>query len=134
MSELTKVISARVPIDVANMFDAIAKEKGVTKSSILVDALTQAPNTSVNASMLAKGGKVAVIPKLATTPFPDELKGLLSIGGGLGTGLIVYNVLEAFLPDDGRWSDEKRNAISTLGATAAGLLGFLTIDSFVNKK
>jgi len=133
MSELTKVISARVPIDVANMFDAIAKEKGVTKSSILVDALTQAPNTSVNASMLAKGGKVAV-PKLATTPFPDELKGLLSIGGGLGTGLIVYNVLEAFLPDDGRWTDEKRNAISTLGATAAGLLGFLTIDSLVNKK
>lgn len=130
---LTKVISARVPIDVANMFDAIAKEKGVTKSSILVDALTQAPNTSVNASMLAKGGKVAVIPKLAT-PFPDELKGLLSIGGGLGTGLIVYNVLEAFLPDDGRWTNEKRNAISTLGATAAGLLGFLTIDSLVNKK
>jgi hypothetical protein len=128
MSELTKVISARVPIDVANMFDAIAKEKGVTKSSILVDALTQAPNTSVNASMLAKGGK------LATTPFPDELKGLLSIGGGLGTGLIVYNVLEAYLPNDGRWTDEKRNAISTLGATAAGLFGFLTIDSLVNKK
>jgi hypothetical protein len=104
----TKVISARVPLDVYAMLDNISTTTGVAKNKIISDMVrssTTAPKV------------IAVQP---IKPMPKVLKNTLIGVGGMGVGYIVYQLLQEHLPKYNFSQDEIDN-ISALGAIASGL-------------
>lgn len=104
----SKVLSARVPVDVHEMFTKMCKQEGVTTSTYIQNIVTNPPPMSTS---LAKGGQVEV-PEIMNT----ALAGL----GGAGVGKLVYNILLNGLPDD-RLDLEQRQLIALLGGISAGL-------------
>jgi len=112
MSEISRVVSARVPADVAEMFENLCKTNGVSVSDGLRNMILK-PST---------GNSVVDNIKV-----PDNLSMLLISVGGLAVGTMVYAALNEHLPDDGRIDPKLREmlcfvgAIATAGATAYGL-------------
>lgn len=109
----TKTISARVPLDIAEMVENACKHKGVNKSQLITNLITQAPSKQ----NFSDGGTVT----LAKNPMPEEVRHLLSAGGGLGVGLLVHNVLDEYLPMDKFDNEQIRKDIILLAAIAVGM-------------
>ena len=109
----TKTISARVPLDIAEMVENACKHKGVNKSQLITNLITNAPNQP-----MARGGAVKTMD---VSSMPDEIKAILSAGGGLGVGMLVHNVLEEHLPYDRFKNDEVRENVIMLCAIAVGM-------------
>jgi hypothetical protein len=111
----TKTISARVPLDIAEMVENACKHKGVNKSQLITSLITQAPNKP----NMAQGGVVA--KTMNVDSMPEEVRHLLSAGGGLGVGLLVHNVLDEYLPTDKFDNEQIRKDIILLAAIAVGM-------------
>ena len=121
--EKTVVISARVPVDIAKMIKTGAKTQGITPSKYISNHITSTPKKFNN------GGNISVV----NHELPDEIKQVLSAVGGLGVGVLVYNVLNTYLPKDTMDKDTREN-VALLGAVAGGLVGLLALDSILRKK
>jgi hypothetical protein len=105
----SKVISARVPIDIAEMFETQAKAKGLTKSKMLQNIITNPPTLNVY-----KGGGEIV-------ELPDELGPLLTAVGGVGIGLLIFKAVNNAL-DHNVYSENERMMIAGASALAGGML------------
>lgn len=121
--EKSVVISARVPVDVAQMIKNGAKTQGISPSKYISNFVTYTPQK------LNKGGNIAIV----NHELPEEIKQVLSAVGGLGIGILVYNVLKNYLPTD-TMDKETRENVALLGSVAGGLVGLLALDSLLNKK
>jgi hypothetical protein len=119
----TKVISARVPVDVANMVENACKQSGMSKSAYIIELVTK-PSTKV----MKQGGNV-----VESIHVPDELNEMLSAVGGVGVGVLVYKILQVYLPKD-KFTEEDRKTISLLGAVGAGMVGFLAMNKALSKR
>ena len=108
----TKTLSVRVPIDVANNIENLCKQRGISKNVLLQECIASEGVVGVN--HFGNGGSVARI-----NPMPEEITALLSVVGGVGTGTLVYHLLNNNLPQT--WSEDKRKATATICAIASGL-------------
>ena len=108
----TKVISARVPLDVYAMLETLSKQQGLSKNKIVGDLIS----TSATTPSVLSVGK----PSIKVKPMPKILKNALVGVGGLGVGYIVYELLQEHLPKYNFSTDEVDN-ISSFGAIATGL-------------
>lgn len=117
----TVVISARVPVDIANMIKRTCETQNLTTSKYLQKIALQ-PSTPIK------------IENRHTDTFnlPKEVKPILSVAGGLGIGTIVYNILMNNLSDDKFTSEQKQN-ISILCAIASGIGGLIAVDKLLEK-
>ena len=108
----TKTLSVRVPIDVANNIENLCKQRGITRNAMLQEVIASEGYVGVN--QFKNGGSVARI-----SPMPEEIISMLSVVGGVGTGTLVYHLLNNNLPQT--WSEDKRKATATICAIASGL-------------
>ena len=108
----TKKLSVRVPIDVANNIENLCKQRGITRNAMLQEVIASEGYVGVN--QFKNGGSVARI-----SPMPEEIITMLSVVGGVGTGTLVYHLLNNNLPQT--WSEDKRKATATICAIASGL-------------
>jgi|688.fasta_scaffold332154_1 hypothetical protein len=108
----TKVISARVPLDVYAMLETLSKQQGQSKNKIVGDLIS----TSAMTPSLLSTGK----PTIKVKPIPLMLKNVLIGVGGAGVGYIVYELLQKHLPNY-NFTTEEVNDISALAAIASGL-------------
>ena len=58
---------------------------------------------------------------------------MLSAVGGVGVGVLVYKILQVYLPKD-KFTEEDRKTISLLGAVGAGMVGFLAMNKALSKR
>jgi hypothetical protein len=119
------VISARVPVDIANMIKQSCKTQNLTTSKYLQQIVKQ-PSTTPK---LSKGG--IVVPS-NNVDIPKELKPILTAVGGIGVGTIVYKLLKTYLPDD-KFTEEQKENISLLCAIASGIGGLIAIDKLLER-
>ena len=110
----TKTISARVPVDVYEMVENTCKHKGLNKSQLIQDLITQAPSKQ----SMKVGGEVA---NVTGSTMPEEIRHMLSAAGGLGAGLLVYNVLDEHLPSERFQSEEMKRDVMILCSIAVGM-------------
>jgi hypothetical protein len=118
----TATISIRVPEDLKAMIQGICENKGITMTDYCVTSLTPLsqtpPVSAVALQKMDRGGKVE--------PFevPDNLTNALSILGGLGVGIIVYNSLKKSLAKNSpEWTEEKIEGISIIAGIGSSILG-----------
>ena len=121
----TVVISARVPVDIANMIKHSCKTNNMTTSKFLQN-MVENPSTSIKK---ANGGNVIIADNVQ---LPHMAKGLLSAVGGVGAGTIVYKLLQAHLPKD-LFTQDEIDGISIVGAIAGGLGGLIAVDKLIEK-
>ena len=114
MEKLTRTISARVPLDVADMFDKLAEAKGFTKSKYMTSMITSPQAHEV--TTFAIGGQVAT----EFTTVPDEIKDVLSAFGGVAVGVLLYRVVNDAL--NPRYDKNERMLMAGACAIAGGLL------------
>ena len=112
MEKLTRTISARVPLDVADMFDKLAEAKGLTKSKYMTSMITSPQAHEV--TTFAIGGQVA-------TEVPDEIKDVLSAFGGVAVGVLLYKVVNNAL-NPKAYDENERMLMAGACAIAGGLL------------
>ena len=119
---MSTTISARIPIDVAEMINKAAKKQGITKSAYISNLVTNPP------MVMEKGG-----PVLKPYKMPEEYLGMLSTIGGLGVGAIVYQVLKTYLPKD-KFEEHQIESIAIASAFAGGIVGGIGIQNLLSKK
>lgn len=114
----SKIISARVPEDVAELLDKACKRSGESRNAYLgriissVDTSKPTNDLQVERSM------------------PDVTKTLISALGGVGAGTIVYKILDSHLPRD-RWEDDERQSIVNISTIAAALIAGVGIHQLL---
>lgn len=118
----TATISIRVPEDLKKMIQDICDTKGVTITDYCVTSLTPIkqvpPVSAVALQKLDRGGKVAQFE------VPENLTNVLSVIGGLGIGIIVYNALKSSLKDNKKeWTEEKIEAVSIIAGLGSSVIG-----------
>jgi hypothetical protein len=116
----TKIMSVRVPLDVADMIENTCKSRGITRNALLSECLASQGRLSIN--KMAKGGQ---------TMMPDELNQVLSAVGGVAIGTTVYHILDNELPKE--WDKETKNLVSFLGAVAGGLAAVYGIHKLLQE-
>jgi hypothetical protein len=121
----TVVISARVPVDVANMIKQACKHENITTSKYL-QKIVESPSTTPK---MINGG---ILTSSDSFEIPKEIKTILSAFGGVGVGTLVYNLLQRHLPND-RFTEEQRDNISVLCAIASGVGSIIAIDKLLEK-
>ena len=120
----TKTLSVRVPIDVANNIENLCKQRGITRNAMLQEVIASEGYVGVN--QFKNGGSVARI-----NPMPEEITALLSVVGGVGTGTLVYHLLNNNLPKT--WTEDKRKATATICAIASGLGMLFALEKATRK-
>lgn len=120
----TTTISARVPVDVANMLKYSCKKNGMNMSKYL----TQIATSPQNNNSLAPGGLVNV----DNIELPSEIKTVLSALGGAGVGLLVYKLIKVYMPRD-KFEDDTIENIALLSGIASGLGSVIAIDKLIKK-
>lgn len=121
----TVVISARVPVDIANMIKRTCETQNLTTSKYLQKIALQPSTPQIKAS---KG----LVVQQNTFSLPKEIKPILSVAGGVGVGTLVYNVLMNNLPSD-KFTEEQKENIALLGALASGVVGLIAVDKLLEK-
>ena len=124
MNPKTTTISARVPVDVANMLKHSCKQNGMNMSKYLTAIAT----TPQNNNSLASGGLVNV----DNVELPSEIKTVLSALGGAGIGLLVYKLIKAYMPRD-KFEDDTIENIALLSGIASGLGSVIALDKLIKK-
>lgn len=109
----SKVISARVPLDVALAFEKACKQRGTSKSKYLTEIMST-PNYEVR--KLNKGGQIDT-----TYGLPEGVSEILSGAGGLLVGTLVFKSIKLGLQGKPQYSEEDINLYAILGAVAVGL-------------
>ena len=120
----TKTLSVRVPIDVANNIENLCKQRGITRNAMLQEVIASEGYVGVN--QFKNGGSVARI-----SPMPEEIITMLTVVGGVGTGTLVYHLLNNNLPQT--WSEDKRKATATICAIASGLGMLFALEKATRK-
>jgi hypothetical protein len=119
----SRVISARVPVDVADLFNKACKQKGLTKSSYMVELMS-----TPGLPMKMKGGG-----EVASIDVPEELKEILTAVGGVGIGFLVFKIITAYMPKD-KYTKNEINVYAAIGAVAAGFASAYGINKLMNEK
>ncbi len=125
MDSKTTTISARVPVDVANMLKHSCKQNGMNMSKYLTQIATRPQNNN----SLAVGGLINV----DNIELPSEIKAVLSALGGAGVGLLVYKLIKVYMPRD-KFEDDTIENIALLSGIASGLGSVIAIDKLISKK
>ena len=118
----TTTISARVPVDVANMLKHSCNKNGVSMSKYLTHIVTTPNANSVSSEGL-------LIDK---TELPSEIKTVLSTLGGAGIGLLVYKLVKAYMPKD-EFEEGVIESVAVLCAFASGIGSVVAIDKLIRK-
>jgi len=113
----SKVISARVPLDIAEMFEKTCKQRGITKSKYLVDHIT-----SPGIQTFDNGGIVEL---------PSEVGDLLSVVGGTGIGLLLFRIVNNGLKEKD-YTENERLLFAGTCAIAGGLLSGSLLKQITN--
>jgi hypothetical protein len=124
MNPKTTTISARMPVDVANMLKNSCKQNGMTMSKYLTAIATTPQN---NASL----GSVGLVD-VDNIELPSEIKAVLSALGGAGIGLLVYKLIKTYMPRD-KFEDDTIENIALLSGIASGLGSVIAIDKLIKK-
>jgi hypothetical protein len=122
MSIKTKIISARVPVDIAEMIKKSCETNNVSVSKYLTEIVTNPGNVD----KFQLGG----IVDINKNTVPKEIEGILSAFGGLGVGMVVYKVLKAYMPRD-KFDEDTIENFALLGSIACGLGSFIGIDKLL---
>ena len=88
MKELTKVLSARIPVDVMNAIDEMAKSSGMNRSQWVTNVVA---NTKVNDFRMSTGNVIQI------KPVPDDIEQLLVAGGVAVVGIGSYSLMTDYL-------------------------------------
>jgi len=112
----SKIISARVPSDIAEMFEKACKQQGLTKSKAMSQMIAT-PNLPVK--QMAKGGALEI---------PDELMSTLAPVGGAGVGILTYQLVKSYFPKD-KFTEEQIDGYAWILSIAAGFGGMFLLDS-----
>jgi hypothetical protein len=118
----TTTISARVPVDIANMLKESCNKNGVNMSKYLTHIVTT-PNTNV----LSSGGLL-----VDKTELPSEVKTVLSALGGAGVGLLIYKLIKTYMPKD-EFEENTIESIAVLCAFASGIGSVVAFDKLIRK-
>jgi len=121
MEAKTTVISARIPVDIAEMVKKTCLQRNISMSNYLTQVITD-PQTPT----FSKGGTVNT-PGIAVN---EDLKAILSGLGGLGIGMVVYKLLNAYLPRD-KFTEEEIESYSFLGSMACGIGSAFAINKII---
>jgi hypothetical protein len=119
----TKVISARVPVDVYAMLNALSKQKGQSKNKIVADMIQNTTNSP----------RIVVPGTVNIKPMPKVLKNALIGVGGISVGYIVYQLLQEHLPKY-NYSEEDVDTISALAAIASGVGTGVILSNWLSEK
>lgn len=120
----TKIISARVPVDIAEMFEKSCKQQGLTKSKALSQMIAQ---PDLSPTVMAKGGDVSSIK------VPDELMSTLAPVGGVGVGIITYQLVKSYFPKD-KFTEEQIDGYAWILSIAAGFGGMFLFDNLSKRE
>lgn len=88
MKELTKVLSARIPVDVMNAIDEMAKSSGMNRSQWVTNVVA---NAKVNDFRMSTGNVIQI------KPVPDDIEQLLVAGGVAVVGIGSYSLMTDYL-------------------------------------
>jgi hypothetical protein len=110
----TTTVSARVPVDIGKMVERTCKQRGISKSALIGELLTQAPSKPIN-----KGVGGAILNTKST--MPEEARSVIAAAGGLGVGMLVYNVLDNHLPEEKFSTPQMKKDVATICAITIGL-------------
>ncbi len=88
MKELTKVLSARIPVDVMTAIDEMAKSAGMNRSQWVTNVVATA---KVNDFSVSTGGVIQV------KAIPDDIEQLLVAGGVAVVGIGSYSLMADYL-------------------------------------
>jgi len=88
MKELTKVLSARIPVDVMTAIDEMAKSAGMNRSQWVTNVVATA---KVNDFSVSTGGVIQV------KAIPDDIEQLLVAGGVAVVGIGSYSLMTDYL-------------------------------------
>jgi hypothetical protein len=123
----TAVISARVPLDIANLIKTKCKSENISTSKYIQKMALQPP---------AKPSKVIRIQSqpVKALDLPEDIKSVLSIVGGVGVGTIVYKCLMTYLPDGYFETESDKEDVALIASVASGLVGLIAIDKLLEKR
>jgi len=123
MKKATKVLSARVPLEVHQLITKQAKQSGLSTSGYL-GALVRSKDLPMK---FTKGG---VLP---SQNIPDEMDEVLSMFGGLAVGTLVYHILQSQMPQD-KYTQKEIDGYATILGIAGGLLSAFGIHEAIRDK
>jgi hypothetical protein len=109
MSNPTKTLSVRVPLDVANRIETLCLQRNINRNQLLQECI--ASEGIVGIKNFSKGG--------SAEPMPEILNDVLVGIGCLSTGAVVYHLLLNNLPKT--WNQETRELVSLVSAISSGL-------------
>lgn len=115
----TKVISARVPVDIHTAFQSVCKQYGMTNSQFIREALTRVTNKDV--ATYGSGG-IAEVGEVSLPDSSEEVfKVLGSLGGGALAGILVYKAVFGVLKAKSGMEEDEMEAISGVLAVIGGI-------------
>ena len=120
MKKDTKVLSARVPLDLHKTIAKRAKGLGLSTSAYL----TEMVKSSDVPTKFTKGG---VLPSMEV---PSQMKDVLSAFGGTGVGILVYHLVVNHFPKD-KYTKSQREGYGMILGIAGGLLSTWGISSLM---
>lgn len=118
----SKVISARVPIEVHDSFVEMCNQKGISKSKYLSEIVSTPTH-----DLLRHGGEV----DSNSIELPEDVKVLFAATGGYFLGKLVYKSVLTGL--DGKYSKERIELYAMLSAVAVGLGSSFGIHKIMEK-
>ena len=88
MKELTKVLSARIPVDVMTAIDEMAKSSGMNRSQWVTNVVATA---KINDFKMSAGNVIQI------KPVPEDIEQLLVAGGVAVVGIGSYSLMTDYL-------------------------------------
>lgn len=131
MKELTKVLSARIPVDVMNAIDEMAKSSGMNRSQWVTNVVA---NAKVNDFKMSTGNVIQI------KPVPDDVEQLLVAGGvavvGIGSYSLMTDYLEKQRKPDGTalYSADEIKFIGAMVGIAISMVSFGIYKAISNGK
>jgi hypothetical protein len=118
---MTKTLSVRVPIEVAERVENLCIQRGIKRNQLLQDLIASDGVIGVN--------NFSNNSNLTTTP--EIVKDILTGLGGLTTGTTVYHLLNNNLPET--WDNDTKEFVSVISAIASGLAMAYGLHKIIKK-
>lgn len=131
MKELTKVLSARIPVDVMNAIDEMAKSSGMNRSQWVTNVVA---NAKVNDFKMSTGNVIQI------KPVPDDIEQLLVAGGVAAVGIGGYSLMTDYLekqrkPDGAAlYNEDEIKFIGAMVGIAISMVSFGIYKAISNGK
>ena len=131
MKELTKVLSARIPVDVMTAIDEMAKSSGMNRSQWVTNVVATA---KINDFKMSAGNVIQI------KPVPEDIEQLLVAGGvavvGIGSYSLMTDYLEKQRKPDGTalYNSDEIKFIGAMVGIAISMVSFGIYKAISNGK